>query len=114
MNPFEEGGNDRDPTNKVKDNLRDVRGPMTRPKIKMMKQSLPNLSLEIKENLEQNESKATPKWVAVRVTLLITLVLPTEMLSVVKCRLSLGDAKADSLSAIRSQLTGNRYGFGQK
>ncbi|RDX88547.1 hypothetical protein CR513_29856, partial [Mucuna pruriens] len=30
-NPFEEGGNDRDPTNKVKDNLRDVGGPMTRP-----------------------------------------------------------------------------------
>ncbi|RDX88519.1 hypothetical protein CR513_29877, partial [Mucuna pruriens] len=25
-NPFEEGGNDTDPTNKVKDNLRDVGG----------------------------------------------------------------------------------------
>ncbi|RDY13045.1 hypothetical protein CR513_02085, partial [Mucuna pruriens] len=38
----------------------------------------------------------------------------TETLSVVKCRLDLGNAKADSLSAIRSRLTGNRYGFSQK
>ncbi|RDY05806.1 hypothetical protein CR513_10308, partial [Mucuna pruriens] len=35
-------------------------------------------------------------------------------LSVVKCRLDLGVTKADSLSAIRSRLIGNRYGFGQK
>ncbi|RDY12044.1 hypothetical protein CR513_03206, partial [Mucuna pruriens] len=41
MNPFEEGGNDRNPTNKDKDNLRDTGGPMTRPKTKMMKHSLP-------------------------------------------------------------------------
>ncbi|RDX92450.1 hypothetical protein CR513_25416, partial [Mucuna pruriens] len=42
---------------------------------------------------------------------------PTEFCinaSVVKCRLDLGDTKADSLSAIRSRLTGNQYGFGQK
>ncbi|RDX95066.1 hypothetical protein CR513_22457, partial [Mucuna pruriens] len=31
-NPFEEGGNDRNPTNKEKDNLRDIGGPMTRSK----------------------------------------------------------------------------------
>ncbi|RDX73701.1 hypothetical protein CR513_46656, partial [Mucuna pruriens] len=40
-NPFEEGGNDRDPTNKAKDNLCDIEGPMTRSKTKMMKQYLP-------------------------------------------------------------------------
>ncbi|RDX99973.1 hypothetical protein CR513_16903, partial [Mucuna pruriens] len=39
-NPFEDGGNDRDPTNKVNDNLCDTRGPMTRFKTKMIKQSL--------------------------------------------------------------------------
>ncbi|RDX93957.1 hypothetical protein CR513_23715, partial [Mucuna pruriens] len=61
-NPFEKGGNDRDPTSKAKDNLHDVRGHMTRPKPKMMKQSLPDLSLEIKESLEQSESEAAPKW----------------------------------------------------
>ncbi|RDX84853.1 Tf2-11, partial [Mucuna pruriens] len=62
-NPFERGENDRDLTNKAKDNLRDTRCPMTRSKTKMMKQSLPGLSLGIKESLEQSESKATPKWV---------------------------------------------------
>ncbi|RDY13892.1 Retrovirus-related Pol polyprotein from transposon gypsy, partial [Mucuna pruriens] len=62
-NPFEEGGNDRDPTNKVKDNLHDVRGLMTRPKTKIMKQSLSDLSLEIMESLEQSELEAAPKWV---------------------------------------------------
>ncbi|RDY02814.1 hypothetical protein CR513_13675, partial [Mucuna pruriens] len=35
-------------------------------------------------------------------------------LSVVKCRLDLSDTKADSLLAIRSWLTRNRYGFSQK
>ncbi|RDX94014.1 hypothetical protein CR513_23656, partial [Mucuna pruriens] len=33
-NPFEEGGNDRNPTDKDKDNLRDTRGRMTRSKTK--------------------------------------------------------------------------------
>ncbi|RDX62977.1 hypothetical protein CR513_58639, partial [Mucuna pruriens] len=36
-NPFEEGGNDRDQTNKAKDPLYDTEGPMTRSKTKMMK-----------------------------------------------------------------------------
>ncbi|RDX94987.1 hypothetical protein CR513_22553, partial [Mucuna pruriens] len=54
-NPFEEGGNDRNPTNKAKDNLHDTGGLMTRPKTKMVKQSLSDLSLGIKENLEQSE-----------------------------------------------------------
>ncbi|RDX98142.1 hypothetical protein CR513_18993, partial [Mucuna pruriens] len=62
-NPFEEGGNDRDPTNKGKDNLCDIRGPMTRPKTKMMKQSLPDLSLRIKETLEQSELETAPKLI---------------------------------------------------
>ncbi|RDX78568.1 hypothetical protein CR513_41140, partial [Mucuna pruriens] len=39
-NPFEEGENDRDPTNRVKDNLCDIGGPITRPKTQIMKQSL--------------------------------------------------------------------------
>ncbi|RDY07992.1 hypothetical protein CR513_07825, partial [Mucuna pruriens] len=39
-NPFEKGGNDRDQTNKAEDPLRDIRGPKTRSKTKMMKQSL--------------------------------------------------------------------------
>ncbi|RDX85428.1 hypothetical protein CR513_33387, partial [Mucuna pruriens] len=64
-NPFEEGENDRDPTNKVKDNLRDIGGPMTRPKTQIMKQSLPGLSLGITESLKQSESE-----VAVRVKFL--------------------------------------------
>ena len=54
---------DRDPTNKVKDNLRDARGPMTRHKTKIMKQSLQGMSLGIKESLKQSESEATPKYV---------------------------------------------------
>ncbi|RDX95455.1 hypothetical protein CR513_22024, partial [Mucuna pruriens] len=62
-NPFEEGENDRDPTNKVKDNLRDIGGPMTRPKTQIMKQSLPGLSLGITESLEQSELEAAPKLV---------------------------------------------------
>ncbi|RDX93950.1 hypothetical protein CR513_23724, partial [Mucuna pruriens] len=45
-NPFEEGGNDRDPTNKAKDPLCDTRGSLTRPKINMMKQSLQDLTME--------------------------------------------------------------------
>ncbi|RDY03349.1 UPF0183 protein, partial [Mucuna pruriens] len=63
MNPFEEGGNDRNPTDKDKDNLRGIGGPMTRSKTKMMKQSLSNLSFGIKESLEQSESVAAPKYV---------------------------------------------------
>ncbi|RDX85918.1 Retrovirus-related Pol polyprotein from transposon 17.6, partial [Mucuna pruriens] len=63
-NPFEEGRNDRNPTHKDKDNLRDTGGPMTRSKTKMLKQSLWGLSLRIKENLEQSESEAAAKWVA--------------------------------------------------
>ncbi|RDX81001.1 hypothetical protein CR513_38374, partial [Mucuna pruriens] len=57
------GGNDRDPTNKAKDNLHDVGGPMTRPKTKIIKQFLPDLSLGITKSLEQSESEAAPKWV---------------------------------------------------
>ncbi|RDY04680.1 Tf2-6, partial [Mucuna pruriens] len=64
-NPFEEGRNDRNPTDKDKDNLRDTRSPMTRSKTKMMKKSLSGLSSGIKENLEQSESEAAPKWVTV-------------------------------------------------
>ncbi|RDX68431.1 hypothetical protein CR513_52584, partial [Mucuna pruriens] len=52
----------RDPTNKVKDNLHDIGGPMTRPKTQIMKQSLPCLSLGITKSLEQSESEAAPKW----------------------------------------------------
>ncbi|RDX91146.1 Retrovirus-related Pol polyprotein from transposon 17.6, partial [Mucuna pruriens] len=63
MNPFEEEGNNRNPTNKDKDNLRDIGGPMTTSKTKMLKQFLSGLSLGIKENIEQSESKAAPKWV---------------------------------------------------
>ncbi|RDX82075.1 hypothetical protein CR513_37184, partial [Mucuna pruriens] len=63
MNPFEKGGNDRDPTNKANDNLHDTRSPMTRSKNKMMKQSLSGLCLRIKENIEPSESEAAPKWV---------------------------------------------------
>ncbi|RDY05496.1 hypothetical protein CR513_10663, partial [Mucuna pruriens] len=62
-NPFEEGGNDRNPIDKDKDNLCESGGPMTRPKTKIMKQSLPDLSLGITESLEQSESEAAPKWV---------------------------------------------------
>ncbi|RDX94073.1 hypothetical protein CR513_23582, partial [Mucuna pruriens] len=62
-NPFEEEGNDRNPTDKDKDNLRHTRGPTTRSKTKTMKQSVLGLSSRIKENLEQSESKATSKWV---------------------------------------------------
>ncbi|RDY14794.1 hypothetical protein CR513_00072, partial [Mucuna pruriens] len=48
------------------------------------------------------------------IVLIMDLKFEKKTLSVVKCRLGLGDAKADSLLAIRSQLTGNRYGFSQK
>ncbi|RDX94972.1 Retrovirus-related Pol polyprotein from transposon 17.6, partial [Mucuna pruriens] len=51
-NPFEEGGNNINPTNKDKDHLHDIGGPMTRSKTKMMKQFLSSLSSRIKENLE--------------------------------------------------------------
>ncbi|RDX93880.1 hypothetical protein CR513_23803, partial [Mucuna pruriens] len=66
-NPFEEGGNDRNPTEKDKYNLRDIGDPMTRFKTKMMISG-------IKENLEKSELEVAPKWVtllqvAVRVTL---------------------------------------------
>ncbi|RDX74975.1 hypothetical protein CR513_45202, partial [Mucuna pruriens] len=54
-NPFEEEGNDRDPTNKVKVSFRGIGGPMIMSKIKMMKQSLQGLILEIKESLEPSE-----------------------------------------------------------
>ncbi|RDX66201.1 hypothetical protein CR513_55056, partial [Mucuna pruriens] len=62
-NPFEEGGNDRNPTDKDKDHLNDVGGPMTRSKTKMTKQSLQGLSSGIKENIGPRELEATPKWV---------------------------------------------------
>ncbi|RDY09763.1 hypothetical protein CR513_05825, partial [Mucuna pruriens] len=61
MNPFEEGGNNRNPIDKDKDNLHDTRGPMTRSKTKMMKQSMSGLSSGIKENLEQSELEVAPK-----------------------------------------------------
>ncbi|RDY12168.1 Retrovirus-related Pol polyprotein, partial [Mucuna pruriens] len=51
-NPFEEGGNDRNPTDKDKDNLRDIRGPISRSKTKMMKQSM-MLSMEFGDTLVQ-------------------------------------------------------------
>ncbi|RDX71733.1 Retrovirus-related Pol polyprotein from transposon 17.6, partial [Mucuna pruriens] len=60
-NPLEEGGNDRDLTNKVKGPLRDIGGHMTRSKIKMIKQSLQCLVVEIKEILEQSELEVAPK-----------------------------------------------------
>ncbi|RDX92532.1 Retrovirus-related Pol polyprotein, partial [Mucuna pruriens] len=60
---FADGENDKDPTNKVKNNLHDTGSLMTRSNTKMMKQSVPGLSLEIKESLEQSESEAAPKWV---------------------------------------------------
>ncbi|RDX63831.1 hypothetical protein CR513_57688, partial [Mucuna pruriens] len=58
MNPFEEAENDRNPTDrnptdKNKNHLHDIGGPMTRSKIKMRKQSLQGLSLQIKESLKQ-------------------------------------------------------------
>ena len=46
MNPFEEGGNDRDLTNKAKEYLRDTGGSLTRPRTNMMKQSLQDSSVE--------------------------------------------------------------------
>ncbi|RDY03087.1 Retrovirus-related Pol polyprotein from transposon 17.6, partial [Mucuna pruriens] len=61
MNPFEEGGNGRNPTDKDKNNLRDVGGPMTRSKTKTMKQSMSGLSSGINENLKQSESEAAQK-----------------------------------------------------
>ncbi|RDX65755.1 hypothetical protein CR513_55560, partial [Mucuna pruriens] len=64
INPFEEGGNDRDPNNKAKEDLlHDIEGPMTRSKTKMMNQSLQGLILEIKKSSEQSELEAAPKWV---------------------------------------------------
>ncbi|RDY11092.1 hypothetical protein CR513_04294, partial [Mucuna pruriens] len=48
-NPFEEGDNDRDPTNKAKGPLHDIGGPTSSSKTKMMKQSLKGLIMEIKE-----------------------------------------------------------------
>ncbi|RDX77724.1 hypothetical protein CR513_42106, partial [Mucuna pruriens] len=67
---------DRNPINNDKDLLHDTEGPMTRSKIKMRKQFSQGPSLGIKESLKQSESEAAPKYVAIRVTLLITLVLP--------------------------------------
>ncbi|RDX71039.1 hypothetical protein CR513_49662, partial [Mucuna pruriens] len=61
INPFEEGGNDRNSTDKDKDHLHDIGGLMTRSKTKMRKQSLQGLSSGIKESLKQSESEATPK-----------------------------------------------------
>ncbi|RDY09393.1 hypothetical protein CR513_06234, partial [Mucuna pruriens] len=58
MNPFEEGGTDRDPTNKDNDPLHDIGGPMTRSKTKVMKQYLQGLILEIKGSSEQNPQKS--------------------------------------------------------
>ncbi|RDX74359.1 Copia protein, partial [Mucuna pruriens] len=52
INTYHQWVDDRDPTNKAKNNLRDARGSMTRSKTKMRKQSLQDLSLEIKESLE--------------------------------------------------------------
>ncbi|RDY07038.1 Tf2-8, partial [Mucuna pruriens] len=62
-NPFEEGRNDRNSTNKDKDHLHDIGGPMTRSKTKIRKQSLQGLSLGIKKNIEPRESEVVPKWV---------------------------------------------------
>ncbi|RDX76064.1 Retrovirus-related Pol polyprotein from transposon 17.6, partial [Mucuna pruriens] len=62
-NPFEEGGNDRNPIDKDKDNLCDIGGPRTRSKTKTIKQSVSVLNSGIKENLEQSESEAASKWV---------------------------------------------------
>ncbi|RDX83913.1 hypothetical protein CR513_35121, partial [Mucuna pruriens] len=49
MNPFEDGGNDKNPTNIAKDSLHDIGVPMTRSKTKMTKQFLLGLILEIKQ-----------------------------------------------------------------
>ncbi|RDX82471.1 hypothetical protein CR513_36732, partial [Mucuna pruriens] len=62
-NLFEEGGNDRDPTNKAKNPLHDIGGLITRPKTKMMKQFLQGLIVEIKKSLEQSGLEVTTKWV---------------------------------------------------
>ncbi|RDX96733.1 hypothetical protein CR513_20570, partial [Mucuna pruriens] len=51
-NPFEEGGNDRNPTDNDKDHLHDIGSPMTRSKFKMRKQYLQGLSLGINESLK--------------------------------------------------------------
>ncbi|RDX98263.1 hypothetical protein CR513_18841, partial [Mucuna pruriens] len=51
-NPFEEGGNDRDLTNKAKEYLRDTGGSLTRPKTNMMKQSLQDSSVEKNEKFD--------------------------------------------------------------
>ncbi|RDY04766.1 hypothetical protein CR513_11475, partial [Mucuna pruriens] len=61
--PLREGGNDRNSTEKDKDYLHDIGGPMTKSKTKMRKQSLQGLSLGIKESLKQSESEAAPKWI---------------------------------------------------
>ncbi|RDX93953.1 hypothetical protein CR513_23720, partial [Mucuna pruriens] len=60
-NPFEEGGNDRNPINKDKDHLYDIGGPMTRSKTKTRKQALQGLSFGIKENIEPRESETALK-----------------------------------------------------
>ncbi|RDX94981.1 hypothetical protein CR513_22554, partial [Mucuna pruriens] len=62
MNPFEEGGNDRNPTDKDKEHLYNIGGPMTRSKTKMRKQALQGLSFGIKESIELRESEAASKW----------------------------------------------------
>ncbi|RDX89614.1 hypothetical protein CR513_28638, partial [Mucuna pruriens] len=50
--PFEEGRNDRYPTNKAKDPLHDTRGFLTRPKTNIMKQSLQDLSVRKNEKFD--------------------------------------------------------------
>ena len=62
-NPFEEGGNDRDPTSIPKDSLHGIGGPMTRAKTKKMQQALQGLIMELKEKEDQDGLEAAPKWV---------------------------------------------------
>ncbi|RDX76587.1 hypothetical protein CR513_43405, partial [Mucuna pruriens] len=54
-NPFEEGGSDKDSTNKAKYPLCDIGSLMTRFKTKMMNQFLQCLILEIKKGSKQSE-----------------------------------------------------------
>ncbi|RDY06991.1 hypothetical protein CR513_08963, partial [Mucuna pruriens] len=73
MNPFEEGGDDRDLTNKAKDPLRDIGGSLTNPKTNMMKQSLQDLSMEKYEKFDSWWKNGKSRLGSCS---LITLVLP--------------------------------------
>ena len=63
MNPFEEGGNDRDSTSLPKDSLHGIEGPMTRAKTKKMQQALQGLIIELKKKEDQHGLEIVPKWV---------------------------------------------------